>query len=69
MDLESISQIAYGLMVNRATDERSRIGDAYDRGQRVGRLVLSLRKYILPDDDSYDRILTVASWFHDIAGG
>ncbi|NLO47332.1 MAG: HD domain-containing protein [Clostridiales bacterium] len=68
MDLESIRQTAYGLMEKRAADESGEIGDAYDHGQRVGRLVISLRKYILPDDDSYDRLLTVASWFHDIAG-
>lgn len=69
MNLERIKQIAFKLMGNKRSHEWKEIGNKYQHGERVANLVLVLRKYILPDDDSHGDILTVAAWFHDVMNG
>ncbi len=69
MDLEKIRKTAYERLKTKASNEWDEIGSKYYHGQRVGRLALSLRKFTLPDDDSFDEILTAAAWLHDIQHG
>jgi uncharacterized protein len=69
MDLDKIKQLAEQLMLNTYGHVERGLGDHYYHGQRVAKLSVTLRKMILPDDDSHDEILTVAGWFHDIAKG
>ncbi len=69
MDLESIRQTAFRVMSERMPGERKEAGELYHHGQRVGRLVLALRKLVFPDDDSCDQMLTVAAWLHDVSFG
>jgi HD superfamily phosphodiesterase len=69
MDMVAIKQLAYVLLGNKNSHPWKEKGNKYYHGERVASLVISLRKLILPEDDSHDDILTVAAWFHDISNG
>lgn len=69
MDLVKIKSLAYELMGNKSSHDWKEKGNKYYHGERVSKLVLKLRKYILPNDDSHDDILTAAALFHDIMNG
>lgn len=69
MDLIAIKQLAFEEMGNKSSHSWKEKGNKYYHGERVAKLIITLRKYILPYDDSYDEILTVAAWFHDIMNG
>jgi HD superfamily phosphodiesterase len=69
MNLIAIRQIAEDTMLDRYGHPDRGIGDSYFHGQRTAKLAVTLRKLILPEDDSHDEILTVAGWFHDIGKG
>lgn len=69
MNLKAIKELAFEQMGNRSSHKWKEKGNKYYHGERVAKLVLKLRKYVLPDDDSHDDILTVAAWFHDIMNG
>lgn len=69
MDLFKIKQKCYDLMSNRKFYIEREPGSAFFHGERVAKIVINLRKKIIPDNSSYDDILTVSAWFHDIAKG
>lgn len=69
MDLVAIKQIAFDYMGNKSSHSWKEKGNKYYHGERVAKLIITLRQYILPGDDSHDEILTVAAWFHDIMNG
>ena len=69
MDLEAIKQLAFENLGNRSSHPWKEPGNKYYHGERVAKLILLLRKHVLPEDDSHDEILTVAAWFHDIRNG
>ena len=68
MNLTKIKQIAFNEISEKIcwSGEKS---EKYYHGERVAKLALTLREYILPGDDSRDDIITVAGWFHDCAHG
>ena len=69
MDLVKIKQILFDEMFDKIAWSGEKSGKYY-HGERVAKLALTLKKYILPDDDgSHDDIITVAGWFHDISNG
>ena len=69
MNIEGIKKIAFDLMGNKRGYEWRDAGAKYYHGQRAAKLAVTLRKLILPNDDSFDEILTVAAWLHDICNG
>ncbi|MGI6570942.1 MAG: HD domain-containing protein [Caldicoprobacterales bacterium] len=69
MDLQRIRELAYEHLGNRKAHLEREKGFIYYHGQRVARIAVTLRKMILPDEDSRDEVLTVAAYFHDIAKG
>lgn len=69
MDLIAIRQTAFSCLSDKTTDPWSEKGAIFFHGQRVARLALTLRKYVLPGDSSRDDIITCAAWFHDIEYG
>jgi len=69
MELEKIKRIAFEQMGERSSHPWKEKGNKYYHGERVAKLALTLRKALFPDDDSYDMILTVAAWLHDIENG
>lgn len=69
MNLEEINQLAFELLGNKRSHAERELGNKYQHGERVAKLILLLRKNILPNDDSHDDILTVAAWFHDLMNG
>lgn len=69
MDLESLRQLAFKHLRNRKTHDYREKGFIYYHGQRVAKLAVNLRKLIIPEDDSKDEIMIVASYFHDVAKG
>ncbi len=69
MNLQKIKEIAKHLMVERKAQLEREKGGIYYHGERVANLALALRKEILPDNSSYDDILTVSALFHDCAKG
>jgi HD superfamily phosphodiesterase len=69
MDLAVIQKLAFECMGNKSSHSWKEKGNKYYHGERVGKLIITLRKYILPEDESHDEILTVAAWFHDIMNG
>ena len=68
MDLVKIKQILFDEMYEKVqwTGEKS---GKYYHGERVAKLALTLKKYILPDDNSHDDIIAAAGWFHDVMNG
>lgn len=69
MNLDVIKNIAFEQLSERSSHAWKEKGNKYYHGERVAKLALTLRKLLFPDDDSYDDILTVAAWFHDIENG
>lgn len=69
MDLYAISRIARSYMEEKEAAPWLEKGFKLYHGQRVAKLALSLRRYILPGQSSYDDIITCAAWFHDIEYG
>jgi uncharacterized protein len=66
MNLETINKIAHKLMSQKRNQEWRDVGNKYYHGQRVAKLAVALRKLILPNENGFDEILTVASWLHDV---
>ncbi|MEA4832678.1 MAG: HD domain-containing protein [Oscillospiraceae bacterium] len=69
MNLDKIKSIATELMKDKRSHSWKERGNKYYHGERVAKLVVTLRGIILPNDQSHDEILTIAAWFHDIANG
>lgn len=69
MDLELIKARAFENLSKRKAHKRREIGFIYYHGQRTAKLVISLRKLVLPEDSSMDEILQAAAYFHDVAKG
>ncbi|HBL84385.1 MAG: hypothetical protein A2Y17_04840 [Clostridiales bacterium GWF2_38_85] len=69
MELDKIKLIAAEQMKDKRSHSWKERGNKYYHGERVAKLVITLRKLIFPDDCSHDDILTAAAWFHDIANG
>lgn len=69
MDFEKLNEIAVKLMKNRKAHLERERGSIYEHGRRVAKLIVLLRKEILPEDDSKDDILRLAGLFHDIGKG
>ena len=69
MDKQKIAGIAASLMRERRSHPHKEVGNKYYHGQRVAKIALTLRKIVLPEDDSRDDVLTAAAWMHDCAKG
>jgi len=69
MNLEAIKELAFEHLGNKRSHPWKERGNKYYHGERVAKLAIKLRKYIIPEDDGHDDILTVAAWFHDIMNG
>lgn len=69
MDLEMIKQRAFEYLGSRKAHHHRETGFIYHHGVRVARLVINLRKLVLPEDASMDEVLQAASYFHDVAKG
>lgn len=69
MDFERLDAVAQKLMKKRKAHRQRESGSIYDHGQRVAKLVITLRRAVVPDDDSMDDILRLAGMFHDIGKG
>jgi uncharacterized protein len=69
MDLNLIKQRAYKNLGNRKAHHHRETGFIYYHGARVAKLVINLRKLIIPEDNSMDEVLQAAAYFHDVAKG
>lgn len=69
MDFERLDAVAQKLMKHRKAHRERESGSIYDHGRRVAKLVITLRKAVVPQDDSMDDILRLAGMFHDIGKG
>ncbi len=69
MEIERIKQVAEARLKNSRSHDWKELGNKFYHGERVARLVLELRRRILPGDASHDGILTAAAWLHDVANG
>jgi uncharacterized protein len=69
LDLQKLRELAFKHMGNRKAHREREKGFIYYHGQRVANIALTLRKLILPEDDSRDDLLAAAAYFHDIAKG
>jgi uncharacterized protein len=69
MDLELIKQRAFENLGKRKAHRHRETGFIYYHGVRVARLVINLRKLVLPEDSSMDELLQAAAYFHDVAKG
>ncbi|MCL2772854.1 MAG: hypothetical protein FWD71_05850 [Oscillospiraceae bacterium] len=69
MNLVKIKRIAFDEMSEQVMWSGEK-GGKYYHGERVAKLALTLKKYILTNDNGdHDDIMTVAAWFHDVAHG
>ena len=69
MNRSNIEKIAKAEMEIKRSSPYNERGDKFTHGQRVATLAVRLRQLILPNENGYDDILTVAAWFHDICNG
>lgn len=69
MNLVELNKLAYHLMIERKAQLDREKGYLYYHGERVSKLSIVLREKILPNDNSYDEYLIIASLFHDIGKG
>jgi uncharacterized protein len=69
MDLSLMKQRAFEYLGQRKAHHHRETGFIYYHGARVAKLVINLRKLILPEDSSMDEILQAAAYFHDVAKG
>ena len=69
MDFERLNAVAEKLMKHRKAHTMREQGSIYDHGQRVAKLVITLRRAVVPGDESMDDILRLAGIFHDIGKG
>lgn len=69
MDFEKLDAVAQKLMKKRKAHPEREAGSIYDHGKRVAKLVITLRKAVVPEDNSKDDILRLAGMFHDIGKG
>jgi len=70
MNLSVIKQIVEAEMASKHNPPNYMERNAkYEHGQRTAVLAVRLRKLILPAEEKYDDILTVAAWFHDVCHG
>lgn len=69
MDLQLIKARALENLGRRKAHKRRETGFIYYHGERTAKLVISLRKLVLPEDSSMDDILQAAALFHDVAKG
>lgn len=69
MDLQLIKQRAFQHLGKRKAHRHREVGFIYYHGARVAKLVINLRKLVLPGDSSKDEILQAAAYFHDVAKG
>lgn len=69
MDFERLDSVARKLMKNRKAHPERELGSVYDHGQRVAKLVVTLRESVVPEDSSMDDILRLAAMFHDVGKG
>ena len=69
MDFDKLNTVARKLMKNRKAHREREAGSIFEHGQRVAKLVITLREAVVPGDDSMDEILRLAGIFHDIGKG
>jgi uncharacterized protein len=69
MDLEAIKQLSFDLIGEKSSHPWKEKGNKFHHGERVAKLIIELRKKILPDDNSHDEILNAAALFHDVLNG
>ncbi|NLL44006.1 MAG: HD domain-containing protein [Firmicutes bacterium] len=69
MDLDLIKDKAWQSMGTRHSHPDREPGYAYYHGQRVAKIGIQLRKLVFPDQSSYDDVIVVGSWFHDVGKG
>ena len=69
MNFEKLDAVAQKLMKKRKAHPEREAGSIYDHGKRVAKLVITLRRAVVPEDNSMDDILRLAGMFHDIGKG
>lgn len=69
MDLNLLKKQAWQSMGKRYSHPDRELGYAFYHGQRVGKIALKLRELIFQDEESYDDVILVGSWFHDVGKG
>jgi uncharacterized protein len=69
MDLSLIKQIVQAEMCDKRSSPYNERGDKYTHGERVAILGVRLHQLIFPNENTYDDVLTVAAWFHDVRNG
>ena len=69
MNLDKIQKRAFELMGSRKAHLEREVGGIYYHGQRTANVAVTLRKQLIPDDDSMDNILRASAYFHDVAKG
>ena len=67
MDLVKIKQVAFDEIAGKMSWRKEK-SEKYYHGERVAKLALTLREYIL-DNSEHDDIIKVAAWFHDCMHG
>jgi len=69
MDLAVIQEMAWKSMGKRHSHPDREPGYAYYHGQRVAKIAIQLREWVLPHEDQYDDVILVGGWFHDVGKG
>ena len=69
MNLEKIKELAFQHMADRKAHKEREKGFIFYHGERTGKLAVTLRKALIPENTQKDQILLAAGYFHDVAKG
>ncbi len=69
MNLEKIKELAFRHLADRKAHKDREKGFIFYHGERTGKLAVSLRKVLIPENTQKDQILLAAGYFHDVAKG
>ncbi len=69
MNLEKIKELAFQHMADRKAHKEREKGFIFYHGERTGKLAVTLRKALIPENTQKDQILLVGGYFHDVAKG
>ncbi len=69
MKMETVRELACKHLADRKAHKEREKGFIFYHGERVGKIAVTLREILLPDNSEKDDVMKAAAYFHDVAKG